>query len=254
MGSGSNGSDPYQLLFLYKDGHYVEVLPPGWLSAGPKGEMNNPYSFINKSGTVACFGYDATITGKGFIYKEGIYTELLPPGWGGAMVWGINDSGLVVGTGNDSGEITKGFIYNNGEYTELLPQGWRESRAYLINNSGTVLGDGYDSAGTHKGFLYSDGKFTELLPPGWMTLLNVRDLNDNVEVTGLGYDGTTDEQGEEITKGFVYSMGTYTEMRPYEWTYVNPYRINNNGTVAGWGGNANDIQNYNQKAFIAVPK
>jgi len=89
-------------------------------------------------------GHDSTGTEKGFIYRDGIYTELLPPGWNNMVsnYIGINNSGVVVGSGVDSTGTLKGFIYSDGVYTELLPPGWSRVVAEKINENGVVLGNG----------------------------------------------------------------------------------------------------------------
>jgi hypothetical protein len=52
---------------------------------------------------------DPSSGGKAFVYHDGTYTELLPPGWELAIAYGINDNGVVVGWGID-GQKQKGFI------------------------------------------------------------------------------------------------------------------------------------------------
>ena len=70
---------------------------------------------------------EITFYKKGFIYSNGQYTELQPPGWWrDARANAINDNGVIVGSSDaDVNDFSsKGFIYNNGEYTFLVPQGW----------------------------------------------------------------------------------------------------------------------------------
>jgi uncharacterized membrane protein len=81
----------------------------------------------------------------GFVYSEGTYTELLPPGWVEVYPTGINGKGIVVGYGYDGTEgIVKGFVYSEGTYTELVPPGWVEVYPTGINGKGIVVGYGYD--------------------------------------------------------------------------------------------------------------
>ena len=262
--------------FIYNNGAYTSLLPPGWRYAAPV--------CINDSGEVVGEGDESEESPpKGFLYSEGGYTEILPPGWGATYPSSINNKGEVVGYGfgstgnlagflyskgqytelsfpgwnrteayciNDSGVVVgyfawpcdgRGFIYSAGQYTELLPPGYIESSASFINDNGTVVGSGYDGT-TGKGFIYSDGSYTELLPPGW-EYANATSINDSGVVIGGGSDGT-------IQKGFVYSNGEYTELFP-PWsisTYVTA--INNSGVVVGWGTDTA----YVERAFIAFPK
>ncbi len=203
---------------------YTEILPPGsdWLHSQAHG--------INDKGAVVGYvgyGRDKAVY-KGFIYSDGSYTELLPPGWREAYAYGINDRGAVVGYGRDRA-VYKGFLYSDGSYTELLPPGWREAYAYGINNKGAVVGWGYNTAGALRGFIYSDGSYIELLPPGWRWA-EAHGINDSRTVVGYGSDMNN------IFKGFIYSNGSYAELLPSGWRWAEFYGINNRGAVVGRGG------------------
>ena len=66
---------------------------------------------INDSGAVVGYGIDSTGTNKGFLYSAGVYTDIIPPGWGMSQAPGINNSGVVVGHGTTgTAGTTKGFI------------------------------------------------------------------------------------------------------------------------------------------------
>jgi len=112
-------------------------------------------------------GQDANDIYKGFLYSEGVYTELLPPEWISADALGINNSGALVGHGYDGTNTYTGFLYSEGVYTELLPPWLKSARPNDINDSGEVVGYGQDANYIYKGFLYSAGVYTELLPPGF---------------------------------------------------------------------------------------
>ena len=90
---------------------------------------------------------------KGFIYHDGIYTEIVPPGWNSAVACGINNDGVIVGGGTEgSSSGGKAFVYRDGTYTELLPPGWEMAVACGINDNGVVVGWGMDGE-TQKGFI-----------------------------------------------------------------------------------------------------
>jgi probable HAF family extracellular repeat protein len=106
----------------------------------------------NNKGAIVGNGYPA------FLYSEGTYTELLPPGWAESYVFGVNDKGAVVGYGwGADGAIIKGFLYSKGAYTELLPPGWAWAAAMGINEKGVVVGWGYDGT-IYKGFIATPKK------------------------------------------------------------------------------------------------
>jgi len=97
---------------------------------------------------------DENYVQKGFIYEDGQYIELLPPGWERAEAIAINDNGFVLGDGYDNG-IEKCFIYKDGKYTELLPPRFSSADfARDINNNDVVLGSGFSiHGGYQRGFI-----------------------------------------------------------------------------------------------------
>ena len=89
---------------------YTELLPPEWVYAGG---MSGGGIDINDNGVVVGSGYQTEISygqTRGFIYSEGEYTELLPPGWIDASCAAINNNGVVVGEGTDGNQVHKMFI------------------------------------------------------------------------------------------------------------------------------------------------
>ena len=89
-------------------------------------------------------GLDSNFAEKGFIYSDGVYTEMLPlPGCDGTYISAINDNGLVVGESYSGSRnytnrsISKVFIYREGTYTEL---GYTYAIPADINENGVVVG------------------------------------------------------------------------------------------------------------------
>ena len=64
---------------------------------------------INNNGVVVGNGGFNT-NNKGFVYCNGEYTVLVPPGWQWASAGGINDNGVVIGNGKDVNGAKRGFI------------------------------------------------------------------------------------------------------------------------------------------------
>ncbi|MEK6528817.1 MAG: hypothetical protein AABZ36_08065 [Nitrospirota bacterium] len=90
---------PYETGFLYSEGIFTELIPPGMDASG--------FSAINSNGTTAVgvgyadwsdeFMFEGFTTTKGILYSGGTYTELIPPGKSGAVIYDINNSGNMVG-------------------------------------------------------------------------------------------------------------------------------------------------------------
>jgi len=114
--------------FLYNNGEYSELLPPGWQFAFPEAINNQDVVVLkgcDSGGHTRMAVYNQgvytelppppgpgspeiiDINDKGefivnndcyaYIYHDGHYTELLPPGWDWCRVKGINNNGDIVG-------------------------------------------------------------------------------------------------------------------------------------------------------------
>ena len=236
------GNTPNKSLFMYSQGSYTEIQPPGLMNVAVSG-INNRDQIIG----VGNDNRDIQFPEKGFLYSEGTYTELLPPGCWASKATSINDSGTITVSGI-VGDIFKptGFLYQAGVYTELLPPGWKSTIVGGINSSGAVIGRGINRDGIEKGFIYNDGIYTELLPPGWKSAVPGF-MNDAGTVVGIGYKTEDDPSARSF---FVYNSGIYTELLPPGWKNFSPVQLNNSGAILGSGFDSDG----KQKACIAVPE
>jgi uncharacterized membrane protein len=182
---------------------------------------------------------------RGFIYKDGIYTEVYPP-WpdlGLVSILGITDNGEVVGTMTAWSPqplfYDRGFIYWQGEYRGFIRKPiWMIGSPDFksINNNCAVVGEGqiffwpYSPLNTRWGFIYRGGIYTWLLPPGcWYSIAyGINDQGAVVGSAGNPYSG-------KVTKGFIYQYGIYIWVLPPGWISAEAYAINNNGAVVGRG-------------------
>lgn len=79
-------------------------------------------------------------TNRGFVYSNGVRTDLGDLGYGGDVVaYGINDAGQVVGSAFN-GTVMNAFLYANGVMQELAPAGALFAAAYDINSVGVAVG------------------------------------------------------------------------------------------------------------------
>ena len=158
----------------------------------PSGSLDSYALGINDAGSVVGYMTRSTYTYSGFIYQNGIYTDLLPLNWSDARAVAINNHGLVAGDGMDGLTSTpKVFLYNSvtGGYTSLfsLPHGWTQAQVTGINDLGDVVGWGKDADGKQKGFLYKGGVFEEIQPVGWAGV-QATGINDSRMIVGWGTD------------------------------------------------------------------
>ena len=152
-----------------------------------------------------------------FLFSNGVYTTISPPGATILEVHGINDTGQIVGLlENNTG--LHGFIDTNGVFT-LLPPG---TDAKGINNNGQVVG----LLGVAQGFLYSNGTFSTFdVPSG--RLNDVKGINDAGQIVGTFFDNT-----QFLRHGFLDTNGVFTTLdAPGGGTEANG--INNSGQIVG---------------------
>jgi hypothetical protein len=221
---------------------YITIPTPAWWETVYPMDINNKGTVVGELG--------GPMGGKGFVYNDGIYTELLPtlitPARRFTYAVSVNNNGAVVGTImsiflNLPPFITlflgvnKVFIYREGFTIKLRPPGWSEAYAYYISDNGTVLGLGRERLnGKTKWFIYDDWKYTVLLPPGWSEVDQITDMNSSGDVVGRGYN---EEKNAE--RGFLYREGRYTEMVPPGFNYSSLHGINDNGEMilSAWNDN-----------------
>jgi|GEM_PF-2762559 len=137
--------DPSELPkpFLYKNGMMTElIMPAGFNSGAATGINDNGIIIGNLGGSFL----------KGFVYQNGVMSELGTLGGSWCEAKGINNSGEIVGWSKNSLGSDRAFLYKNGIITDLnslidSSSGWLLSRADDINNRGEIVG-----YGSHNGF------------------------------------------------------------------------------------------------------
>jgi probable HAF family extracellular repeat protein len=112
----------------------------------------NPTS-INNNGVVIGLAYNSQSFKRGFIYQNGIMTEIYFSGSTSySLDFAINDSDNFIGTGFFSNPSFRGFF--NYDFLSDLGQG--DTWANDINNSNLVLGSAWDSQNTAYLVIYQD--------------------------------------------------------------------------------------------------
>jgi len=132
---------------------------------GYLGSLGGNFSYaydINNSGQVVGRSFTAApIQDHGFLYSNGVMTDVGTLGGDLSEAYGINDKGQVVGVSQTSSDDEHAFLYDDGVMTDLDPQGTNWSYANDINDSGQVVGyykTTYSST-THA-FLYQTGDYS----------------------------------------------------------------------------------------------
>ena len=196
-GSGYHG-------FTYRNGVYTTLDLPGSPVAG-----TGP-SLVNSSGEIIGAYYQPFSPGIGhygytpFLYSDGVYTTLNPPGPGPhpyIFATDINDLGQVVGYYSNT-YAEPGFLYSNGVYTTFDVPGFQDIVGATINNSGEIIVTANGDGGKQGSFLYIDGVFTPIEVPG-SKFTYATDINDSGQIVGWYTDNSID------VYGFIYSNGAY---------------------------------------------
>ena len=141
-----------------------------------------------------------------FLYSDGVYTTIEPPGADYTMAPDINNSGQIVGS-YLIGSGGFGFEYSGGIYKTLNVPGAAATGASSINNSGQIVGI-YSSVNSATfGFEYSNGAYTTIAPPGVLISVEGSKINNVGQI--IGYYTSLGTNGAPYEASYLYSNGIY---------------------------------------------
>jgi probable HAF family extracellular repeat protein len=203
---------------------------------------------INKFGTLAGSYRPGRFLIHGFIFRDGVFTDIGTLGGETSDIYGINDKGTVVGNSLLANNFeTHPFVYDDGVMKDLGTFGGRFGRAQAINNRGEVVGAAWDASNIAHAFIY-DGAAIRKLFPARTGNSNAVAVNDRGAVIGW-LDG--------ITTSFLLDNGVLTmleeipEVRAGGWSWLVPTGINDRGWITGY---ANKLGSPGGVAFVLIPK
>lgn len=183
--------------------HFVSVDYPGAAESTANG--------VNTTGAIAGFynltpgpGAANSPTGdRAYLFDNGRFETLTPPGSIWARATAVNDLGVVVGGYSDPQGLVHGFLYSGGVFSTINYPGAMETALSDINSQGRIVGGYLDAASHGHGFVLSLGKFQSVDYPGSIrtTMLGIN-LSGNI--SGFYVDAN------QITHGFLYNAGQFT--------------------------------------------
>jgi hypothetical protein len=169
--------------------------------------------------------YSSGAFSNGFMYKNGVFTDIIPPGSVGTTAYGINDAGSIVGT-YLNGASQLGFLYDGSAYTDLIVPGMVTTLAIGINSSGLITLEAADASGSLTSWEYNGTSYTQLNVPG-ANITAVHFINDRGEIAFAWFDSLGAEHGA------IYANGIYYLTDDPAGTNTGIYTINDGNEIVG---------------------
>jgi len=119
---------------------------------------------LNDQSTLVGSYEDSTGLYHGFIFKSGVYTDVMVPGSDETHINGISNNGMVVGFYH-VGATSHGFVFDGkSNYQTFDFPGSSMVEGYDINNNGTIVGVYFDSFSAMYGFVARPFSWSIFLP------------------------------------------------------------------------------------------
>jgi probable HAF family extracellular repeat protein len=215
-----------------------------WTASGGMVDLGTPGGAWSEGQKINASG---EISGEGLNAHGQVFPFFWSPSTGWVSVdvgetdsaygWSINDSGAITGQFYDANEVLKAFFWRLGGAVHSLPP--LPNGVFMvgvdINNRNQITGYGNVPDGRYEGFVWSRPRGTVGIGfvPGASTTL-AHAINDNGEVTGIGYIGS-------ITSAFYWSRATrIVVMQTLGGSIGAGLDINLAGAIVGWSSNASE--------------
>jgi probable HAF family extracellular repeat protein len=207
-------NEPYIHGLIYSAGAYAPFHVP------VTGATHTTLNDINNAGKLVGH-YDFDLPGYnslGFLYADGVTTDIVPPGATDTSATSINNFDIIVGTTLVDGK-ERGFKYEAGTYTFIDYPGADGTRARGINDTGTITG--YFTLGDIKhGFMLVDGTYSPLDAPDALET-RPHGVNNAGQIVGTFIDS------DGAAHAFLYYEGMFTTLD------FGASDINNLGQIVG---------------------
>ena len=220
--------------FTWNDGTWSQYRGPGWPET------------VNKFDALAGSYTSSTGWSHGFVYRDGVFTDIGTLGGPYSDVQAMNDKGAVVGKSMASNFEYHPYVYAGGTMKDLGTFGGRFGTATGINSHGVVVGTAYDSASQTHAFIYDGAAIRRLVPNG-----------AGSQAVGINDRGTIIGTFNSIDTAFVYDGGVLTMLRDIPevqaggWSWLVPTAINDRGWITGYGRKGPSFQSI---SFVLMPK
>jgi probable HAF family extracellular repeat protein len=198
---------------------------------GTLGGISAEVYAINDAGVVVGRSLTAGSTQHGFVWRDGVMTDLgaLPGGVSYSEALSVNESGVIAGDALDAAGDSRAVIWRDGRIIDL---GVPRSFAWAINDRGQVLGQTTPAAdGSASWFIWQGGRVTDrgALTAGQQL---TGDFNNRAQFTLRTGGRAAIERGHSLT--VIAPVDSY------------PNDIDTSGAVAGYTTDAD----YRRRPFV----
>jgi probable HAF family extracellular repeat protein len=192
VGDSNPGGGLYPHAVLWTDGDVIDITGLGVSGARATG--------VNNHGVVV--GVTDELELNGFMWQNGVLTQLPSPVPCCAGARDVNDAGRIAGTATASlFGVVEAVYWENGEMFELGVEG----EAIAVSEAGHIVGTMWVSASESHAFLWHEGVMTDLGTLGG-SLGRACDVNDSAVVVGY-----SDVPGVGANP-FIWENGTMTQL------------------------------------------
>ncbi len=220
---------------------FIPINVPGAPNVGAPGFFGSSAFGVNNAGTVVGnWANPQTLLVDGFVYSNGVYTDVAPPASVSTTLYSINSKGVAVGNYQLSDNTIHAFTYSNGTISYLSDfPGATETSAIGINRSGTIVGV-YSTVNAALNNFYpfsafvlpQGGSYTAYNYPGAVAT-GFTGLNDLGTIVGNYFDASTNSHGFYIPNGDLNNPATWVPVNYPGEPYTEPQAINNLGQIVG---------------------
>lgn len=222
----------------WKNGSLTQLLP---------GRENSIAYGINNSGKIVGIRYGTGSQYKGFVWENGVISNLPTLGGSVDMAYGINESGQLAGWANTKDNKSHAVLWTNGIPKDLGTIGGTTSWAHALNDNGQVVGMSESSSVYFYAFIWQNGNITSLgALPGYLES-DAQSINNSGFVVGRVMGGLPTEHA------FIWGGGVMTDLNTLipensGWELTTAKCINDAGQIVGWG-----TYNGLSRGFVLTP-
>jgi uncharacterized membrane protein len=181
--------------------------------------------------------------GHGYLFTNGVFTNIDFPGATECRANGINNSGDIVGsylTGTNSAVRGRGFILRGGAYTPIEFPGASLTEAWRINDRGEIIGRYFGGDGNPHIYRLTKTNFVTIDYPGATNRTAVGytspvgGFNNHGDIVSAYCSASNCElETTNALHGFVFSKGVFTTLDVPGAAGTVAFGINDAGDIVG---------------------